>query len=82
MKILNTKFQGLKIIQGKNHYDSRGYLREVFRNNFSNNKRRMIFLTYNKKIYGDHRLEHFADKRRNFPPNIEREKGKKYIFHI
>ena len=50
--------------------------------NFSSNKRRMIFLTYNKKIYGDHRLEHFADKRRNFPPNIEREKGKKYIFHI
>ena len=30
MKILNTNFQGLKIIQQKKHGDSRGYLRETF----------------------------------------------------
>tara|TARA_B100001540_G_C15816273_1_gene647669 strand:+ start:7414 stop:8184 length:771 start_codon:yes stop_codon:yes gene_type:complete len=51
-------------------------------NNFSYKKRRMIFLTYNKLIYGDHRIKHFKDKRKNFPPNFEREKGKKYTFHI
>ena len=44
MKILNTKFQGLKIIQGKNHYDCRGYLREVFRNNFFNNKKFIFWI--------------------------------------
>ena len=31
MKIINTKIQGLKIIQQKKHGDSRGYLRETFR---------------------------------------------------
>ena len=50
--------------------------------NYSLKKRRMLFLTYNKKVYGDHRLEHFADKRKNFPPNNERKKGKKYTFYV
>ena len=49
MKILNTKFQGLRIIQGKNHYDSRGYLREVFRNNFSNNKKFIFWIMSESK---------------------------------
>ncbi len=31
MKVLNTKFKGLKIIQHKKHGDSRGNLRETFR---------------------------------------------------
>ena len=30
MIILNTKFEGLKIIQQKKHGDQRGYLREIF----------------------------------------------------
>ena len=30
MKILNTKFNGLKIIEGIKHDDSRGYFRETF----------------------------------------------------
>ena len=30
MKIINTKFKNLKIIQQKNHADVRGYLRETF----------------------------------------------------
>ena len=38
MKIINTKFKGLKIIKGINHYDSRGYFRETFKNNFFKNK--------------------------------------------
>ena len=50
--------------------------------NLSSKKRRMVFLTYNKTIYGDHRVEHFKDKRKNFPPNFERKKGKQYTFHI
>ena len=31
MKIINTKFRGLKIIKQKKHGDKRGYLRETFR---------------------------------------------------
>ena len=51
-------------------------------NNLSNLKRKMLFLTYNKRSEGDHRKKHFKDKRKNFPPNFERKKGKKYVFHI
>ena len=39
MKILNTKFKGLKIIKGINHYDSRGYFRETFKNNLFKDKK-------------------------------------------
>ena len=30
MKILNTKFNGLRIIEGMKFDDSRGYFREIF----------------------------------------------------
>ena len=33
MRIINTRFQNLKIIQHKKHGDKRGYLRETFRKN-------------------------------------------------
>ena len=33
MKINSTKFKGLKIIQGKTHFDSRGAFRELFLKN-------------------------------------------------
>ena len=51
-------------------------------NNFSNSRRRMLFLTFNYKKDGNHRKKHFKDKRQNFPPNLERKTSKKYIFHI
>ena len=50
--------------------------------NLSNKKRRMLFLTYNPKKFGNFRKKHFKDKRKNFPPNIEREAGKKYVYHV
>lgn len=50
--------------------------------NLSNKSRRIIYLTYNKLSEGNHRQTHFKDKRKNYPPNIEREKGKEYKFHI
>ena len=33
MKLVNTRFNGLKLIKGKTCYDKRGYLRETMRNN-------------------------------------------------
>ena len=32
MRIVKTKFQGLKVIEGLNHYDNRGSFRETFKN--------------------------------------------------
>ena len=37
MKIISTKFSGLKIIQSKNHKDSRGFFKEDFKKKFFKN---------------------------------------------
>ena len=47
MKIINTKFYGLKIIKGVNHYDTRGYFRETFKNNLFKSKN-LIFWCMSK----------------------------------
>ena len=47
MTISNTKFSGLKIIKGINHYDKRGYFRETFKNSFFKNKK-LIFWCMSK----------------------------------
>ena len=47
MRIFNTKFNGLKVIKGTNHYDSRGYFRETFKNVFFKNKK-LIFWCMSK----------------------------------
>ena len=39
MKIINTKFYGLKIIKGVIHYDKRGHFRETVKNNLFKNKK-------------------------------------------
>tara|TARA_B100001029_G_C14918317_1_gene370510 strand:- start:13 stop:765 length:753 start_codon:yes stop_codon:yes gene_type:complete len=44
--------------------------------------RRMMYLTYNAKGDGDLRKEYYSNKRKSFPPNIERAKGKKYKYLI
>ena len=38
MKVSNTRFRGLKVIKNINHYDKRGYFREIFKKKFSKNK--------------------------------------------
>jgi len=47
MKILNTKFDGLKVIKGLNHYDSRGFFRETFKNSLFK-KKKFIFWCLSK----------------------------------
>merc|ERR1711959_356328 len=44
--------------------------------------RRNLYLTYNRKDEGDHRLQYFIDKRKNYPPDIEREAGKQYEYKV
>ena len=42
----------------------------------------MLYVTYNPAAEGDHRERYFADKRASFPPDIEREPGKAYVFRV
>lgn len=44
--------------------------------------RRILYVTYALAAHGDHRARYFADKRRDFPPDIEREPGRIYTFRV
>lgn len=50
--------------------------------NMSNRIRRLYFATYNRKSEGDHLDRYYADKRKSFPPDVEREPGKEYVFRV
>lgn len=50
--------------------------------NLTARSRRILYVTYNRLSEGDHRERYFADKRRAFPPDIEREPGKTYVFRV
>ncbi len=50
--------------------------------NLTDKPRRNLYLTYNRKSPGDHRLQYYADKRKAFPPDFERESGKEYHFKV
>jgi 2-aminoethylphosphonate dioxygenase len=44
--------------------------------------RRILYVTYSRADAGDHRTRYFADKRRDFPPDIERQPGRIYTFRV
>ena len=50
--------------------------------NLTNSPRRVLYATYNRASDGDHRERYFADKRKNFPPEIERDPTKTYVFRV
>jgi len=50
--------------------------------NLSSRPRRALYATYNKKSEGECRAQYYVDKRKNFPPDIEREAGKEYVYKI
>ncbi len=50
--------------------------------NMSDKIRRLYFATYNKLLDGDHMAQYYADKRKNYPPDIEREAGREYVFRV
>jgi len=49
MKIISTKFKGLKILSGKTFYDKRGFFREVFKNKLINNYKPLFWCTSKSK---------------------------------
>lgn len=50
--------------------------------NLTGEPRRVLYVTYNRLTEGDHRARYYADKRRNFPPDCEREPGKEYVYRV
>lgn len=50
--------------------------------NLSGRQRRIYYATYNRKSAGDQLARYYADKRRSYPPDIEREAGKSYVFRV
>jgi hypothetical protein len=50
--------------------------------NFTTEKRRILYLTYNLASDGDHRAQYYAEKHASFPPDIERDGTKRYVFRV
>lgn len=50
--------------------------------NLSRDRRRILYLTYNRATDGDHRARYYADKRSSFPPDIDRLPGIEYRFRV
>ena len=58
------------------------YVPHASKPNRTDHARRILYLTYNAAAYGDHRELYFAEKRANFPPDIERKPGTEYRFRV
>jgi ectoine hydroxylase-related dioxygenase (phytanoyl-CoA dioxygenase family) len=50
--------------------------------NLTDQSRRVLYITYNKLSEGDHRRQYYADKRKSFPPDCERDPKKEYKFRV
>jgi ectoine hydroxylase-related dioxygenase (phytanoyl-CoA dioxygenase family) len=50
--------------------------------NLTDTARRVLYITYNKAREGDHRARYYADKRKSYPPDIERDPHKDYQFRV
>jgi len=50
--------------------------------NLTDHPRRVLYVTYNRASDGDHCRRYYADKRKSFPPDVEREAGKEYVFRV
>jgi ectoine hydroxylase-related dioxygenase (phytanoyl-CoA dioxygenase family) len=44
--------------------------------------RRMYFATYNRASEGNHLDQYYADKRKNYPPDIERDPDREYTYKV
>jgi ectoine hydroxylase-related dioxygenase (phytanoyl-CoA dioxygenase family) len=50
--------------------------------NKTDQSRRVLYITFNAASEGDHRKQYYADKRKNYPPDIERDPDKNYAFKV
>jgi 2-aminoethylphosphonate dioxygenase len=50
--------------------------------NMTEQVRRIYYATYNRLSEGDQLATYYAEKRKSYPPDIEREAGKEYVFLV
>ncbi len=50
--------------------------------NMSDSIRRIYYATYNRASAGDHMAQYYIDKHKNFPPDIDRDPDKEYVFRV
>ncbi len=50
--------------------------------NFTDKPRRILYLTFNLARDGDHRDRYYQEKHAAYPPDIERDAGKTYVFRV
>lgn len=50
--------------------------------NNTDHARRVLYITFNRASEGDHRAQYYSDKRKNYPPDIERDPDKDYAFKV
>jgi hypothetical protein len=50
--------------------------------NMTDATRRIFYATYNRASAGDHMTRYYADKHKNFPPDIDRDPAKEYVFRV
>ena len=50
--------------------------------NLTETTRRLYYATYNRASEGDHLESYHADKHKNFPPDIERDADKEYVYKV
>jgi len=50
--------------------------------NMSDQVRRIYYATYNRAADGDHIAQYYADKHKNYPPDIDRKQGREYVYRV
>jgi 2-aminoethylphosphonate dioxygenase len=58
------------------------YVPHASKANLTDSPRRILYITYNLAREGDHRERYFADKHAAFPPDIDRDKEKTYVYRV
>jgi ectoine hydroxylase-related dioxygenase (phytanoyl-CoA dioxygenase family) len=58
------------------------YVPHASKANLTDAPRRILYITYNLASAGDHRARYFADKHASFPPDIDRDREKTYVFRV
>jgi 2-aminoethylphosphonate dioxygenase len=58
------------------------YVPHASKANLTELPRRILYITYNLASAGDHRARYFRDKHASFPPDIDRDREKIYVFRV
>jgi hypothetical protein len=58
------------------------YVPHASQPNMTDRMRRIYYATYNRAAAGDQMDRYYADKHKGFPPDIDRDPGKTYVFRV